>query len=48
MRATLWKDDYQRVNSHFKRGLKGHLKNDIQILFGATINFVVLLHRFYT
>jgi exodeoxyribonuclease VII large subunit len=39
IRANLWKDDYQKVNSNFQRVLKEPLKDGIKILFSATINF---------
>ncbi|MDO9028037.1 MAG: exodeoxyribonuclease VII large subunit, partial [Candidatus Roizmanbacteria bacterium] len=39
MRATLWKDDYIRINNSFQRILKEPLKNGVQILFSAKITF---------
>jgi exodeoxyribonuclease VII large subunit len=39
IKANLWKDDYQRINSTFQRVLKEPLKDGIKILFSATINF---------
>lgn len=39
LRATLWKDDYQRANRNFLEILKEPLKDGIKILFQATISF---------
>ena len=39
IRANLWKDDYQKINSTFERVLKEPLKDGIKIFFSATINF---------
>ncbi|MCK9205009.1 MAG: exodeoxyribonuclease VII large subunit [Bacteroidales bacterium] len=39
IRATLWKDDYIRINDHFLKVLKEPLRNGINILFNARISF---------
>jgi exodeoxyribonuclease VII large subunit len=39
LKATLWKEDYLRINSHFQQVLKEPLKDGIKILFCATITF---------
>ena len=39
VRATLWKDDYLRINENFLTTLKEPLKNGINILFHARILF---------
>jgi len=39
VRATLWKDDYLRINENFLKTLKEPLKNGINILFQARILF---------
>ncbi len=39
IRATLWKDDYLRINENFLKTLKEPLKNGINILFHARIFF---------
>lgn len=39
IRASLWKDDYLRINQHFLRTLHEPLKDGITILFSATIQF---------
>lgn len=39
MRANLWKDDYLRINENFLTKLKEPLKDGINILFNAIINF---------
>ncbi len=39
MRASLWKDDFVRVNNRFLHTLKEPLKDGITILFSATITF---------
>src|SRR5690349_14708930 len=39
MKATLWQDDYVRVNADFQRLLKEPLKDGIKILMLATIEY---------
>jgi len=39
IKATLWKEDYLRINSHFQQVLKEPLKDGIKILFCARISF---------
>lgn len=39
LRATLWSDDYTRINASFMRTLREPLKNGITILFYAKIAF---------
>jgi exodeoxyribonuclease VII large subunit len=39
MKTNLWKDDYLRINSNFLSTLKEPLKDGINILFNATVNF---------
>lgn len=39
IRATLWKDDYLRINETFKNVVKEPLKDGIKILFCAKIGF---------
>ena len=39
MRATLWSDDYRRINTNFLKILKEPLKDGINILFCANIAF---------
>ena len=39
IRATLWKEDYLRINSHFEQVLKEPLKDGIKIIFCARISF---------
>jgi len=39
MSATIWKDDYQRINELFLRTLLEPLKDGIKILFSARISF---------
>lgn len=39
IRASLWKDDYARINQHFVRTLHEPLKDGITILFSASIQF---------
>lgn len=39
MKATLWKNDFERINNNFKNILKEPLKDGIKILFLARINF---------
>lgn len=39
IRANLWRDNYQKINSNFQRVLKEPLKDGIKILFSATIDF---------
>ncbi len=39
MRANLWKDDYQRINEVFLEVTKEPLKDGINILFNARINY---------
>ena len=39
IKTNLWKDDYLRINGNFLRTLKEPLKDGINILFNATINF---------
>lgn len=39
IRSVLWKDDYQRINAGFMRVLKEPLKDGINILFLARIQF---------
>lgn len=39
IKATLWKDDFIRINSNFKQILKEPLKDGIKILFLAKISF---------
>ena len=39
MKTNLWKDDYLRINSNFLNTLKEPLKDGINILFNATVNF---------
>ena len=39
IRATLWKDDYARINTIFENTVKEPLKDGIKILFCARINF---------
>lgn len=39
MRATLWKNDYERINQHFIAITKEPLKNGINILLQASISY---------
>lgn len=39
IRASLWKDDYARINQHFIRTLHEPLRDGITILFSASIHF---------
>jgi exodeoxyribonuclease VII large subunit len=39
VKATLWRDDFFRINNNFQRILKEPLKDGIKILFFATIAF---------
>jgi len=39
MKTNLWKDDYLRINTNFLNTLKEPLKDGINILFNATVNF---------
>jgi len=39
MRASLWKEDFIRINENFIRTIKEPLKDGITIVFTATINF---------
>lgn len=39
IRATLWKDDYFRINTVFENTVKEPLKDGIKILFCAKVNF---------
>lgn len=39
LKATLWKEDYLRINAHFQSVLNEPLKNGIKILFCARISF---------
>jgi exodeoxyribonuclease VII large subunit len=39
LRASLWKDDYRRINKKFLEVLREPLKDGINILFSATIGF---------
>ena len=39
MKTILWKDDFLRINSNFLNTLKEPLKDGINILFNATVNF---------
>lgn len=39
MKTNLWRDDYMRINSNFLQMLKEPLKDGINILFSATVNF---------
>jgi len=39
MKATLWKDDYLRINTNFLATLKEPLKDGINILFNASVSF---------
>ncbi|HEX6892199.1 MAG TPA: exodeoxyribonuclease VII large subunit [Chryseolinea sp.] len=39
MKTNLWRDDYLRINANFLNTLKEPLKDGINILFNATVNF---------
>jgi len=39
MKTILWKEDFLRINSNFLNTLKEPLKDGINILFNATVNF---------
>jgi exodeoxyribonuclease VII large subunit len=39
MKTNLWKDDFLRINANFLHTLKEPLKDGINILFNATVNF---------
>jgi exodeoxyribonuclease VII large subunit len=39
MRATIWKDDFDQINSRFLSVLKEPLRDGITILFAARVNF---------
>jgi exodeoxyribonuclease VII large subunit len=39
IKTNLWKDDYLRINANFLHTLKEPLKDGINILFNATVNF---------
>lgn len=39
VRATLWKDDYHRINAQFESTVKEPLKDGIKILFCARVHF---------
>jgi exodeoxyribonuclease VII large subunit len=39
IKSNLWKDDYQRINRQFLQVLKEPIKDGVQILFRATIQF---------
>lgn len=39
VKATLWKDDFNRINKNFQHTLKEPLKDGIKILFQAKISF---------
>lgn len=39
IKATLWKEDYLKINAHFQQVLKEPLKDGIKILFCARISF---------
>ena len=39
IKTNLWKDDYLRINANFITTLKEPLKDGINILFNATVNF---------